>query len=111
MSKREKKRNQYIFMYVTFPVKKSVLNITEKLIEKKLVVCANINELDAIYFRNDRIYEEKEYGVFFKTREDKWKKAKKYILKKHPYETPVVLKLRIRDYNPGFKKWMDEGLD
>lgn len=109
MSKKTKK-NQYIFIYATFPSKKTVLPITEKLIEKRLIVCANINEMNAIYSWNARIHEEKEYGVFFKTREDKWKKAKNYILKKHPFEMPVILKLRIRDYNPGFKKWMDQSL-
>ncbi|WP_316558123.1 divalent-cation tolerance protein CutA [Methanimicrococcus hongohii] len=109
--KKSEKKNQYIFMYATFPSKATVVPITEKLIEKKLVVCANISEHDAIYTWNKRVYEGKEFGVFFKTREDKWKKAKSFILKKHPYETPVIVKLRIRDYNPGFKKWMDESLD
>ncbi|MDY0266304.1 MAG: divalent cation tolerance protein CutA [Methanimicrococcus sp.] len=109
MSKKTNK-NRYIFIYATFPSKKTVLPITEKLIEKKMVVCANINEMDAIYSWNTRVHEEKEYGVLFKTREDKWKKTKKYILKKHPFETPVILKLRIRDYNSGFKIWMDQSL-
>ncbi|MDR0767441.1 MAG: divalent-cation tolerance protein CutA [Methanosarcinales archaeon] len=111
MSEVEKKKKQYIFIYATFPSKKMVLSIAEKMIEKKLIVCANIREHDAIYSWNKRLFEEKEFGVFFKTREDKWKKAKAFILKKHPYETPVILKLRIRDYNPGFEKWMDESLD
>ncbi|MDV0444694.1 Divalent-cation tolerance protein CutA [Methanimicrococcus sp. At1] len=110
MPKSEKKKNQYIFIYATFPSKKTVLSITEKLIEKKLIVCANISEHDSIYAWNKRIYEEKEYGVFFKTREDKWKKTKKYILEKHPYETPVILKFKIRGFNKGFKKWIDESL-
>ncbi|MDL2261296.1 divalent-cation tolerance protein CutA [Methanimicrococcus sp. OttesenSCG-928-J09] len=109
-SKKKTKKNRYIFIYATFPSKKIVQSITEKLIEKKLVVCANIGDHDAIYSWNGRVYEEKEYAVFFKTREDKWKKTKNFILEKHPYETPVILKLKIRDYNPGFKTWMDESL-
>lgn len=110
MSKSRKQKNRYIFIYATFPAKKTVLSISQKLIQKKLVVCANISEHDAIYFWNGRLYQEKEYVVFFKTREDKWKKAKNLILKKHPYQTPVILKFRIQGHTSGFKDWMDESL-
>lgn len=110
MAKDKKKKNKYVFIYATFPSKKTVLKVTGKLIDKKLAVCTNISEHDAIYSWNGRVYKEKEYSVFIKTREDKWKKVKSYILKKHPYETPVILKFRIKDYNPGFKTWMDESL-
>ncbi|MCC2509024.1 divalent cation tolerance protein CutA [Methanimicrococcus blatticola] len=109
--KKSNKRNQYIFIYATFPAKKTVMKISEKLIQKKLVVCANISEHDSIYSWNERVYEEKEYAVFFKTRGDKWKAARELILKEHPYETPVILKLRIRGYSPGFEKWMNDSLD
>jgi len=110
MSKNEKK-SRYIFIYATFPSKKSALKATEKLIQKKLAVCANIRKHDAVYVWEGRLYKEKEFGALFKTREDKWKKAEKFILKKHPYETPVILRLEINDSNVGFKKWVDGGLD
>ena len=110
MSKNEKK-SRYIFIYATFPSKKSASRTAEKLIQKKLAVCANIRKHDAVYVWEGRLYKEKEYGALFKTREDKWKKAEKIILKKHPYETPAVLKININDGNVGFKKWVDGGLD
>jgi periplasmic divalent cation tolerance protein len=110
MSGSEKKK-KYIFIYTTFPSKEAVLSVTKKMIEKKLIVCANVREHDAIYSWDKRMLEEKEFGALFKTREDKWKKAKAYILKKHPNDTPVVLKLKIKGYNSGFEKWIDENLD
>ena len=105
------KKGRYIFIYVTFPSKKSASKTAEKLIQKKLAVCANIRKHDTVYVWEGRLYKEKEYGTLFKTREDRWKKAEKFILKKHPYETPVILKVNINDSNAGFKKWVDSGLD
>lgn len=111
MSGTEKKKPKYIFIYTTFPSRETALSVAKRMIEKKMVVCANIREHDAIYSWDKRMFEEKEYGALFKTRQDKWKKSKAYILKKHPYDTPVVLKLKINDCNPEFEKWIDESLD
>jgi len=109
--KNKSNEHEYIFIYTTFPTKKSVFKISEKLIVKKLVVCANIRQHTSVYSWNGRIYREKEYGVYFKTRNDKWKAMEKVILKTHPYETPVIIKLNIDEYNKEFKKWVDDSLD
>jgi len=73
-------------------------------------VCANIRKHKAIYIWKGEIYKEKEYRALFKTREDKWEEIKETILKKHTYEAPVILKIRIEDANESFKNWADENL-
>ena len=104
-------KHQYIFIYTTFPTKKSVFKVSEKMIQKKIVVCANIRKHTSVYSWNKRVYNEKEYGVYFKTRDDKWKEVEKFITEKHPYETPVIVKINIDEFNPEFKKWIDGSLD
>ncbi|WNY24872.1 divalent-cation tolerance protein CutA [Methanolapillus millepedarum] len=100
----------YIFIYTTFPTKKSAKKTAQKLIEKKEIVSANIRKHTAIYTYAGKLHDEKEYGCIFKTREDKWKSVEAYVLKKHPYETPVLIKINIDESNSGFQNWVDENL-
>ncbi|MDR2945014.1 MAG: divalent-cation tolerance protein CutA [Methanosarcinales archaeon] len=104
------KQDKYVIVYATFPSREIILKISKKLIQKKLVVCANIGECKSIYTWNGRVYEENEFTALLKTRADKWKAVKKFISKKHPYETPVILKLKIDNSNRGFGKWINESL-
>lgn len=102
--------NDYILIYVVFPTKKEAEMMAEYLIEKKQIVCANIRKHKALYVWKEKIYKEKEFRVLFKTREDRWEEIKESILKKHSYEAPVILKIRIEDANDSFKDWADENL-
>ncbi|MDV0447090.1 Divalent-cation tolerance protein CutA [Methanosarcinaceae archaeon Ag5] len=105
-----KTNSDYIFIYTTFPTKKSAKKITKKLIRKKEIVCANIRKHTAVYTYGGKLYDEKEYGCIFKTRGDRWKSVEAYVLKKHPYETPVIMKINIDESNVGFQNWVDENV-
>ncbi|WNY27062.1 Divalent-cation tolerance protein CutA [Methanolapillus ohkumae] len=111
MDQNEKSGMSYIFIYTTFPTKKSAKKITKKLIKRREIVCANIRKHTAVYVYGGKNYDEKEFGCIFKTREDKWTAVQSFVLKKHPYETPVLMKVQIDDSNAGFWNWIDENLD
>ena len=102
--------NNYILVYASFSKKKEAEAVAEHLIEEKRIVCANIKKHKAVYVWKGRTYKEKEFSILLKTREDKWEEIKEYILKKHSYETPIILKFHIDDANDSFKKWADENL-
>ncbi|MCL2550242.1 MAG: divalent-cation tolerance protein CutA [Methanimicrococcus sp.] len=102
--------SDYILVYAAFPTKKEAELIAEYLIEKKLIVCANIRKHKTVYVWKEKTYKEKEFGAFLKTREDKWEEIKEYILKNHSYEVPVILKICINDVNDSFKHWADDNL-
>ena len=100
----------YILVYAVFPTKKEAELIAEYLIQKKQIVCANIRKHTTVYIWKEKTYKEKEFGAFFKARDDKWEEIKEYILKNHSYEVPVILKIRIDDVNESFKTWANENL-
>jgi len=100
--------DENILIYVTFPTKKSAKKIAKELVDKKMIVCANIRKHTAVYHYQNKTYEEKEFGSILKTKKTKWKEVRKFILKNHPYDTPVILKIKIDGANDGFNKWVDD---
>ena len=103
-------RNDYILVYATFSTKREAEMIAEHLIEKKLIVCANIRKHKTVYIWKEKTYKEKEYGAFLKARDDKWEEIKNYISNNHSYEVPVILKIRIDDINESCKNWTNDNL-
>lgn len=104
------KKKEYILIYTTFPTKKTARKNADILVNKKAVVCANFRPHESVYSWNGRIIHEKECGVWLKTRDDKWKSVRKFILKNHPYKTPIILKIKIDGSNRGLKEWIDDSL-
>ena len=100
--------DENILIYVTFPTKKSAKKLSKKLVDKKMIACANIKKHAAIYSYQNKIFEEKEFSALLKTKEEKWDDVQAFILKNHPYDTPVILKIKIDDANIGFNEWVNE---
>ncbi len=100
---------EIITIYVTFPSKKSARRISKSLLKDKLIACANIHEGSSMFYWNDKIQEEDETFVFFKSDNSKWKKLKKAIEKLHPYDTPCIAKFDITT-NKNFGEWVQETL-
>ncbi|MFH1820395.1 MAG: divalent-cation tolerance protein CutA [Candidatus Nealsonbacteria bacterium] len=99
-----------IFVYVTFPDKKTAQKIGEGLIRKKLAACLNIMPIDSIYEWRGKIKKKREVASFIKTTSAKFKPVEKYILKNHPYATPCILEIKLGRIARGYLKWLKQGL-
>jgi len=76
------------------------------LVEKKIVACAQISEIESYYFWERKVLNEPEFRILFKTTKNKYKDVEKVLHKLHSYELPVIYSLNIDDiYNP-FSKWI-----
>ncbi|WP_297416571.1 divalent cation tolerance protein CutA [Thermococcus sp.] len=99
-----------IFVYTTFPDWGSARKTVRELLERKLAVCANLREHEAIYWGEDRVREEKEVGVLLKTEVGKWKELKEAIRDLHPYEVPVIARIDLDKLNREYSEWMGQVL-
>ncbi|NJF26106.1 divalent-cation tolerance protein CutA [Thermococcus sp. Bubb.Bath] len=95
-----------VLVYTTFPDWESAKKIAREILERKLAVCANMREHEALYWWEDEIKEEKEVGVFFKTEVSKWKDLRNALLELHPYETPMISRIDLDKLNREYSEWM-----
>ena len=82
-----------VTVYVTFPDKKTAVDIARSLVDERLVACANVFAIDSIFRWEGKVQEQPEFAAFFKTSEARAYEAMMRISKLHPYDTPCVERL------------------
>jgi len=83
--------SELTLLYVTYPKKEIARELVGKLLDQKLIACANILESTSIYTWKGKKEVQPETIVILKTtRPDK---TKEEIRKNHPDETPCILTL------------------
>jgi len=100
-----------IFIYSTFPNRKEVKEIGEKLVRNKLAACLNIFPIELIYFWQGKIVEDKEFATIIKTKKENFQKIEKFILKNHSYDTPCILEIPIGRVAEKYLKWINKNVE
>lgn len=98
-----------IVLYTTWPDAGSVERAAARLLEDRLIACANIlGESRSIYRWDGEVQSEPELIALFKTSAATADRAKAAILDLHPYDEPCVLALESRTAlsAPGFVDWV-----
>ena len=95
------------FVYVTFPDRDTARSIARAMIELKFAACANISsEHESIYRWETEIKCETEIAAIFKTTIQKIEPLSNAIRKKHPYDTPCIIVLKLDQVNSKFAEWI-----
>lgn len=93
-----------VLMYITNPSREEARKISKKLLEEKLIACANIFPVDSMYRWEGKIAEEPEFVLIAKTTEENFRKAKVLVGNIHPYDVPCILKIPA-EANESYLKW------
>ena len=88
-----------IIIYTVFANADEAKKITKILLEKKLVVCGNMFEMNSMYLWKGKIEEGKEIGCFYKTFKQNYNRVKAEIESLHSYEAPPVISLKASNVN------------
>ena len=99
-----------IIIYSTFPSRKKAKEISQKLVEKKLAGCVNIFPVEAVYSWQGRIEKGKEFASLIKTKKDKFKQVKDFILSNHPDDTPCILEIPVSRVAEKYLSWLDKNV-
>jgi len=94
-----------ILVYITNPTKKVAEKIAKILLERRLVACANIFEIESFYWWERKIERAKEFVLIGKTIEKNYKKIKEEVEKIHPSEIPCILKIKA-EANKKYLNWL-----
>ena len=97
-----------IIIISTYPNKKSITKIANKLVQNKIAACVNITKISSIYSWQGKIENASEYLVLFKTTQKNKKSLKEKIKASHPYDVPEIAEINITSINKSYLKWLVE---
>jgi periplasmic divalent cation tolerance protein len=90
----------------TYPNKKSIQKIANKLVRARLVACVNVTKISSVYSWQGKIENADEFLAVFKTTQKNKSKLKKQIKDTHPYQVPEIVELTISDLNKPYLQWL-----
>jgi periplasmic divalent cation tolerance protein len=97
----------FIIVIMTAPNKGEAAKIVQKLLEERLIACANIlDNIHSIFWWKGKIAEEEEALVLMKSQKNLFKKLSERIMELHSYDVPEILALPIVEGSQLYLDWM-----
>ena len=90
----------------TYPNKKSIQKIANKLVRSKIAACVNITKISSVYSWQGKIENADEFLAVFKTTQKNKLKLKAEIKNTHPYKVPEIAELTLKDLNKPYLQWL-----
>ena len=95
-----------ILILSTYPDKKSIQKIANKLVRSRLAACVNMTKISSVYSWQGKIENSDEFLAIFKTTQKNKSKLKLQIKQTHPYKIPEIAELTIKDLNEPYLQWL-----
>jgi periplasmic divalent cation tolerance protein len=90
----------------TYPDKKSVSKVANKLVKEKVAACVNITKISSVYSWEGKVENANEYLAIFKTTQKNKAKLKEQIKKTHPYKVPEIAEIDVTNINKPYLAWL-----
>jgi periplasmic divalent cation tolerance protein len=101
----------YIQISTTTATKEDAQKIARYLVEQKLAACAQIlGPIESTYTWKSQIETANEWLCLIKTRENLFSKVEAAIKKLHPYETPEIIAVPIKQGSAQYLQWIEDSL-
>ena len=94
-------------IYVTAKDEKEAKGIAKRLVEEKLIACANIYNINSVYPWKGKIDEWPESVMILKTKDNLVDKVMKRVKELHSYTIPCMLVIPVEKVNKEYLDWMD----
>ena len=78
------------------------------LLDKRVVACAQMIDIDSAYVWQGERQIDKEVLVLLKTTEVAYPALKQALIDNHPYEVPELISVESTDVATAYMKWMHE---
>jgi len=99
------------FFYIIASNKKEAEKIATKLLDKKLIACANvISNVNSYFVWKNKVQNSKEIIICGKTISKNQKKIIKEVKKLHSYSVPCIIFFDIKNGNKDFLKWIKQSV-
>ena len=98
--------NDYIIIQTTFATIEEAKKVIKILIDKRLVSCAQISNIESYYHWKNDVAHEPEFLVTLKTKENLYQKVEQLIKDNHSYETPQIIAIPITKGSKEYLNWI-----
>ncbi len=100
-----------IIVYTTFSTEKDARQLSRKLLEKRLIACAQIDApVNSLYWWNGKIEESLEFRLTMKSKKELWTELEAEISSLHPYDVPEIVAIEVSASSADYDKWIQEEL-
>jgi periplasmic divalent cation tolerance protein len=104
-------KNEHIIVMVTTASKGEAETIAQRLLEAKLIACANIlGPVSSRFLWSGKIDKVEEYLVFMKSRRDLFEKLSESVKALHSYEVPEIIAFPVVAGSKAYLDWLDSCL-
>lgn len=97
-----------IMIVSTYPDKKSISKIANRLVKERLVACVNTTKISSVYSWQGKIENADEFLAIFKTTQKNKIKVKNQIKITHPYKVPEIAEIQVNSINKPYLDWLIE---
>lgn len=102
---------EFTIIYLTCANEKEATLIAEKLINTRLVACANIMpQTKSMYLWSGKLEVSSEVPMILKTSKQHTKKVKEIILQNHSYDTPAVIEISANSLHETYSEWLSNSM-
>ena len=100
-------QNVYIIVMVTTASKQEAESIAQRLLQKRLIACANIiGPVSSLFRWSGKTERTEECLIFMKSRRDLFEKLAETVKALHSYEVPEIIVLPIVDGSKAYLDWL-----
>ena len=81
--------------------------IARELVERRLVACAHISEIESVYVWKGALENDKEFRVLLKTTDARYDEVERAIKAMHPYELPAIYATSLERVYAPYAEWLE----
>lgn len=95
----------FLAIYITHGTERAAKMVSNELLKKKIVACANIFPISSAYWWQGTIANEKEWVSLVKTIPENWEQLQTAVKAIHPYTVPCIMKIEV-SANEEYEQWI-----
>jgi periplasmic divalent cation tolerance protein len=102
---------KYIVIFVTAKDKRQARKIASKLVEEKLIACANIvDKIHSLFWWEEKVDSSKEVLLILKTKMSLFAKIEKTVKSIHSYSVPEIIAIPIVAGQKDYLSWIENSV-
>ena len=98
-------QNQLQIIETTVATEEKAQSIAKTLLDKRIIACANISQIQSIYNWGNKEQQETEFKISIKTTTEMKESCLKTLKELHPYRIPMILSKEI-ECNEEYINWV-----
>lgn len=100
----------FLAVLTTVATRDDAQRLARALVERQLVACAQISEVESFYRWQGRLHNEPEFRLLCKTTEALYEALEQAILELHPYDVPAIHAFAMDRISDAYADWIESEL-